>query len=141
MNNVIGRFFLIILLVLCIKTAHAQTGEDVQAIRQRLSASKADTTRVNTLLVLGRFYLDKPGEVKSDLDSALLLSAQGRKLSYSLRYDPGVGRSFLLDGQVYHERGNKDLSWKTNQKALDFFVAHQMPFEAGEAYRAFAVFF
>jgi len=136
------RYCILLLINLfSITTAIAQTAVEANAIRKNLSSSKMDTVRVNLLLSYGRYYLNKPGEFKNDLDSALLLGAEGRNLSYALHYNPGIGRSLLLDGQIYREAGQHDLAWKTNERALAFFMAHKMPFETGEAYRAAAVFF
>ena len=130
-----------IVFLICLFAGAGAFSQDIKDIRKSLASAKMDTSRANLLLKLGRSYLNKPGEFKKDLDSALLLSAQGRMLSYSLRYDLGVGRSILLDGQVYREAGRHDLAWKTNQKALDYFLSRKMSFEAGEGYRAAAAFF
>jgi two-component sensor histidine kinase len=136
------RYSILLLINLfSVTTVIAQTAVEAKVIRENIASSKIDTSRVNLLLKYGRYYLNKPGEFKNDLDSALLLSAEARKLSYSLYDDPGVGRSILLDGQIYREDGRHDLAWKTNEKALAFFIAHKMPYETGEAYRAAAAFF
>ncbi|MFC0513054.1 histidine kinase dimerization/phosphoacceptor domain -containing protein [Mucilaginibacter angelicae] len=132
---------LFISLVFSFASAFAQTVSSLEQMRQKLALSKQDTAKAVLLIDLGRYYLNKPGELAKDMDSALLFSRQAKQLSLALDYDAGVGRSILLDGQVYRERGDRDLAWKTNEKALAFLVAHKMPYETGEAYRSAAAFF
>ena len=73
----------------------------------RLARSMPDTVRVGLLLRLSSFYLLKEGEQKGDLDSALLLAGEAKRLSGKLRYHRGaeaadywIGRTFV-EGKMY----------------------------------------
>jgi hypothetical protein len=47
--------------------------------------SKPDTSRVHLLIKLSSFYLLKPGEDQTDLDSAVLLAKEAKQLSSDLK--------------------------------------------------------
>lgn len=108
---------------------------------ERMRGSRRDTTKVNLLIDLGKFYLNKPGELKNDLDSALLLSAQANHLSLTLKYSTGVGKVMILESQVYREGGNKNKAMAMAQSALQFALGHHLLKETADAYLSFADFY
>ncbi|AUD06324.1 histidine kinase dimerization/phosphoacceptor domain -containing protein [Spirosoma pollinicola] len=55
----------------------------------RLKQSRTDTNRVNIWLSLGRYYLDKPGDLQADTDSATNYVKQAEKLSNTLVHKVG----------------------------------------------------
>ncbi|MES2112673.1 MAG: sensor histidine kinase [Bacteroidota bacterium] len=73
-----------------------------------ISVSKPDTNQVNMLLKLGSYYLFKPGEFKSDLDSALNFLNQAVQLSNKLHEVVLQHKALDLIGNCYAEAGNMD---------------------------------
>jgi two-component sensor histidine kinase len=119
----------------------AQIPKDAAKLKKMLAASAADESRADLLLDLGTEYLNKPGELKSDMDSALLLKQQAFLLSNKLKYGKGIGRSLLLEGQIYHEKGDNKRSWILLRKAIDYGSSHNLNEQIGEAYQAMGVHF
>ena len=78
--------------------------KQIDSLRNLLTASSDDTTRIKLLLDLGHLYIVKPGELASDLDTALLLSQQAYGLSCRLNFPRGRGLSFLTASQSYREK-------------------------------------
>jgi tetratricopeptide (TPR) repeat protein len=84
----------------------AQSHQEALALLKQLDNSK-DTTRINILQALSRYYVGKTGEIPSDLDSADLLNHEAVALSRQLDYKPGIGRSLFLNGKIWWERKNQ----------------------------------
>ena len=74
-----------------------------QLTLQKYRLSKNYKEKVEYLLHLGSFYLMKPEEYKSDLDSALLLANQAKTISEKIRYSKGKDGAQFLIGKVYVE--------------------------------------
>lgn len=142
-RNLYMRRVKIFLLAAMMLTATAVCSQPAKLknILEGLKGSGQDTTRVNLLIGLGKFYLNKPGEIKSDLDSALLLSGQARQLSQKLNYNAGVGKSLILQSQVFSETGNKSKAMATAQNALQFAQGHHLLKETADVYLSIANFY
>ena len=95
-------------------------------LREQLKTDGADTTRVAHLLELSTFYVCKPGEKKSDLDTALLLARQAVALSQSLQFYHGQGRGHLLMAKALREKG--EVMKAREQAALAMAVAQEHGF-------------
>jgi len=134
-------YTIVIPLIFSWNITFGQSPPSLEILRQNLAASKPDSSRTTLLIDLGNYYLNKPGEFAKDIDSALFFSRQAKRLSLTLNYNAGYARSLLLDGKIYRERGDRELAWQTNEKALAFLTKHNMRYEMGEAYRAAAAFF
>ncbi|QMW04865.1 tetratricopeptide repeat-containing sensor histidine kinase [Spirosoma foliorum] len=72
----------------------------------RLQKNTADTTRLSTLLELGKFQIYKAGEVKTDLDSAIRYLQQAEELSNALHQVKEKHQSECLLTIAYIERGD-----------------------------------
>ncbi|MDR6943879.1 tetratricopeptide repeat-containing sensor histidine kinase [Mucilaginibacter pocheonensis] len=110
-------------------------------IREKLNISKPDTARVNLLIELGKYYLNKPGELTNDLDSALLFNRQARGLGSSLMYNAGIGECIILESRIYREKGDKPKAMELTQSALQFAIQHRLLKETADAYLAFCDFY
>lgn len=85
--------------------SQAQTENSPEKLRILLSKSKPGKHRVDLLLKLGQYYLSKPGEQQSDLDSAMLFAKQAHTFSQSLlQYKSGLYESAFLIGNIFLER-------------------------------------
>ena len=89
-----------------------------EGLREGLKHSQADTNRVLLLLDLGQFYVSKPGEKATDLDSALLLARQAVALSQSLDFHRGTGTGHLLLAKALREKGALPQSRQQTGQAL-----------------------
>src|SRR6201992_1004214 len=88
--------------------AKAQSILPVDSTHQFLSELKktnADSVRVKILVKLGSYYLYKPGEIKSDLDSADLFLDQATELSTKLRLFKIQNQVSFIKADVLFERG------------------------------------
>jgi two-component sensor histidine kinase len=88
------------------------------SLREQLKHGRADTSRVMGLLKLSQFYVQKVGERKSDLDTALLLARQAVALSQSLRFYEGEGRGHLLMAKALREKGEVREGQKQAERAM-----------------------
>ncbi len=104
-----------------VSTVRAQSYKpvEVENLKNALIVALHDTNRISLLVELGHSYVIKPGELATDLDTALLLSRQAYTLSRSVGYVKGQGLSFLLAAQANREKGNKQLGMQLNQRAID----------------------
>lgn len=119
----------------------AQSVPPLSKLQQKLRISRPDTAKVNLLIALGKYYLNKPGELAKDMDSAVLYNREARQLSTTLKYEAGLGRSILLEGQICREQGNKNKSLQVTKKALQFAQQHNLSKETADAYLALCDFF
>ena len=94
----------VILLLVLYLNANAQHTSSADSIRQFLSSLKTTTgsERLETLVRLGSYYLYKPGELKSDLDSADLFLNQAKELGAKLKLSKII--FWLLSFEMYHSR-------------------------------------
>src|ERR1700749_4312545 len=70
-----------------------------------LKKPKPDSVRLKVLETLGAFYLYKPGELKSDLDSADLFLEQAKTLSEKSGNSKILNNILYLKAEVLFERG------------------------------------
>jgi two-component sensor histidine kinase len=119
----------------------AQTVPQLSELQQKLKISRPDTAEVNLLIKLGKYYLNKPCEFPKDMDSAALYNRKARQLSTKLKYEAGLGRSILLEGQIYREQGNKEKGLQVTKNALQFAQKHKLSKETADAYLSLCDFF
>lgn len=119
----------------------AQNPQELKLIRQKLADIGPDTVKADLLLDLGTYILNKPGELKADMDSAGQLGKQALELSRKLKYHKGIGRSLLLEGQLYHESGDNKRSAALLQKTIDYCKMYGLNEQIGEVYRAMSEHF
>lgn len=62
-------------------------------------------------------------------DTALLLARHAHTLSVNEKYEPGIGRSSLLLGNLYYEMGRLSLATKHLKEASNVFEKHQLILE------------
>ena len=73
---------------------------------RQYAKSKPDTSRVHLLLKLSTYYLLKPLEIQTDLDSALMLAKEAKQLSSNLKYIDGEEEADFQIGTTYVEAKN-----------------------------------
>jgi two-component sensor histidine kinase len=97
------QLFLIILVWCCQDWAtNAQSVDRVpMQLSSRIMQSKADTNRIKLLLQLGKYYLDKRGEHKENLDSAIVFFKRAEQLSKTLNSTKWLYATLELQGAYY----------------------------------------
>lgn len=103
--------------------AVASGSEDEKNLLKTLTTSGNDTTKINALIKLAVFYVDKPGEDEQDMKQAISFASQAKTLSDKVRYAKGLGSYYLLLSKVNKERGKRDQSRQYAQKAIKIFQA------------------
>jgi tetratricopeptide (TPR) repeat protein len=119
----------------------AQSGSPLRTIQEKLRISVQDTVKADLLIEMGRYYVNKPGELAKDMDSALLFNGQARRLSSALSYNAGIDKSILLESHIYREKGNKSKAMELAESALQFAIQHHLIKETADAYLGLADFY
>ncbi|GAB3220579.1 histidine kinase dimerization/phosphoacceptor domain -containing protein [Spirosoma arcticum] len=89
-------------------TAVAQSTSATKADRlgEVIQLNEPDTYRLKALLTASAFYLSKPLNLNSSLDSALVLARQAEKLSRQLKDAKRAEEAVFLQGKVYVKQQN-----------------------------------
>src|SRR5258705_4525342 len=75
-----------------------------------LDKSKTDTERFNLLLKIARFHIFKPGEFKTDLDSAEALINDAKPLKAGIKSKETDGNLLLVEANLINERGQREMA-------------------------------
>lgn len=119
----------------------AQSKHDPNVLKKKIAAAESDSQKVELLLALSDYYLTKRGNVKEDLDSATNLNFEANKLSNTLGYKLGRGKSILLAAQIDREKGNsKSALIKTNE-AIEYFKKNNITEQLGESYNELSIYY
>ena len=102
------RLLLTILEIILLQAAQAQqTGStEANTIIKQLRSGIADTARVQMLLRLSTFYLNKTLNPIRDMDSALVLAGQALDLAQRLKFASGEEDAIFLKGKIYIKQQN-----------------------------------
>ncbi|MCD0465100.1 histidine kinase dimerization/phosphoacceptor domain -containing protein [Flavobacterium sp. ENC] len=121
-------------------SAIAQSKEDPEQLKKKIASAENDSQKVELLLALSNYYLMKPGEFKTDLESAYILNIQAKNLSNDLNYKPGKGKTILLEAQICREKGDSEKALKKTKEALAYFQKNNLTEQQGESYNELAVY-
>ena len=110
--------FAIAIFFACPGHSQDKPGPSIPQLLRRLSFSAGDTSRLHLLLEIADAYVEKRGEEKRDLDSALLLIGQARKANIAFHDTRIEGRCQMLLAKANREMGNNDLARNFIQQAL-----------------------
>jgi two-component sensor histidine kinase len=102
------RLLLTILGIILLQAAQAQRTGSTEAnnIIKQLQSGVAGAPRVQMLLRLSTFYLNKTLDPIHDLDTALLLAGQALDLSQRLKFAGGEEDAIFLKGKIYIKQQN-----------------------------------
>lgn len=125
--------FSLVLMFLSI-SLKAQSKEKPALLRTQIASSKENSQRIALLQKLSDFYINKKGEAKKDLDSAVILNKEAMNLSLKIKDNLGKGKSMLLDAKIDRERGNKDAALSKIKNSITYFETHKMTEQTGEGY-------
>ncbi len=123
-NNPLNAFknqsciaFTIILLSLANTQFYAQQ-KNPQELNTEIAAAEDNPEKVELLLNLSSYYLNKNGEFKIDLDKADFINKQAKSLSNRLGYKSGIGKSMLLNAQISREKGEVENGLKQAKEVV-----------------------
>ncbi len=125
--------FSLVLMFLSI-SLKAQSKENPALLRTQIASSKENSQKIALLQKLSDFYINKKGEAKKDLDSAVILNKEAINLSLKIKDNLGKGKSMLLDAKIDRERGNKDAALSKIKNSITYFETHKMTEQTGEGY-------
>src|SRR5471030_2334874 len=97
-------------------------GQTPKQLLLELQKSKPDTNRLNVQIKLGSYYLYKPGEFKSDLDSADLFLNQAKELNAKLKISKIQNNISYLKAEVLFERGDQPKARIAYLQAIDNYM-------------------
>src|SRR5258708_9847994 len=83
-----------------------------------LSKAGADTAPINSLLKLALFEIHKPGEFKTDLDSAALFISQAKQINNKINSVEAYGYITLIEGHFERELGRPKDAKASVEKAV-----------------------
>ena len=116
---------------LCLLVIAFHLGLSISVLAQNITRSMAnqllgnlqknttDTTRISTLIELGKFQIYKAGEVRLDLDSAFAYLQEAKDLSRKLRLQKELHKVESLLSVAYVERGD----FQTGKAHFDNLIA------------------
>ncbi|QEE50815.1 hypothetical protein FUA48_14880 [Flavobacterium alkalisoli] len=97
--------------------------------------------KADLLQELSSYYILKPGEEKSDMDSAKVYLQQAEKICREIAYHKGEGNNYLLFAGAYREGGDRVTGKKYAQKAIDCLTKYNEYSLLGEAYMEMACYY
>lgn len=128
-----AHFWCIVLVFLSMNTRFfGQSRENPKVLRQQISKASNDSEKAELLLRLSSYYLTKEGELKADLDSASVINYQAKH--FSKNYKLGIGKSMLLEAQIFGEKGKKDIARSKTKEAISYFEQNKMTEQNGDGY-------
>jgi len=132
------NIFTFLILLACYINTTAQTSDldelPLPVLKEKLSNSQNDTTRVQLQLAIGHLILFKSGGGKKEIDSALTLASDAAKLSSQLRYNFGIINAQLLLAESFNGRKQRNKGLHTAQQALNFALKNNNPEGMARAY-------
>jgi len=121
-----------------------------QGIRTKTEADAADIAirrlgqterKVDLLIDFGTYFLNLPGEIRSDLTKASEIQRQATVLAGRIEYPKGIAKSMILQGNILRESGNKAASTKVLAQAIAFASRMNLKDQLAESYAAMGAHF
>ncbi|AWH85670.1 hypothetical protein HYN59_11375 [Flavobacterium album] len=107
-------------------------------IRVKLNKEKDEAKKAGLYYQAARFYLEKEGAIKTDLDSAALFNKRSVRLGSKLGMKKVIAQNMLLEGEIAAENNNSVLSAKLKDKALQYSLSNGLKTEAAGVYMSLA---
>jgi two-component sensor histidine kinase len=131
MNKLLYTLLLVLLVI-------AVCGQDISkhdadSLLRSLDKSNSDTGRFNLLLKIARFHIFKPGEFKTDLDSAEVLINDAERLKTRIKSKEADGHILLVKSYLIKEKGEREMAKGMIENAIDILKKGKNKFLLGEA--------
>jgi len=105
-----------------------------QELLKGLRSAPNDTARVDAMIRLAHFFVNKPGEDKMDMSSANSYALKAVNISKRIAYQRGVGGYYMIQAQIVREKGKREESRQYALKAIHLFQKEsQYTLELAEA--------
>ena len=139
------KLLIAIVLLLFMAYSYGQTNsvKRTDSLRHLLSLNLPEEKRINLLLELADYQINKPGELKTDLDSAADYINQASGLNSHLNSQVFYGRILISEARLNREGGQRPKGKALAEKAVsvlksqgDYFLLAQAYFENAEYYSA-----
>lgn len=136
MINMFKKLVAVFFILLLPSIAFAQAaGRSIAVIKADLKKVNDNAGQAKLLLELALAYVKKPGEEKSDLDSALLLVKQAETVnSKLLRKKDIAAKIYFTYSQVYREKGEEAIGITFINRSLNLYKTRSLFAETAEAY-------
>ena len=124
--------------ILSINHTLGQDNSPIQHLLDSISHEKDTGQKARMLYEAAKCYLEKPGESKKDLDSALWLNEKSQKLHLSVDLKTEAALNMLLDARIQEEMGKPALAKSQKEASLRFANSHQLPKASAMIYLSMA---
>jgi two-component system, sensor histidine kinase PdtaS len=138
MRKLSTAIILLFTLYLNTKAQNTSSADATQQLLSDLKKTNPDSVRLTILIQLGSYYLYKPGEFKSDLDSADMFLNQAKELGTKLKISNIQNRVLFLQAEVLFERGNQAKARMAYLQVIDNYTRSGEMEEAALAWIAIA---
>ncbi len=131
------------IVVVCLMTALMLPGRTIaqvmplpamEEIRADLQKAHTDTGQANAMLNLALSYVFRPGEYKSDLDSAVLWVKRAEDLNRSVQDKRIEAKAFFVYSNILREGGNTTAGHEYIERSLAVYKTIDAPTDMGEAW-------
>src|ERR1700742_4381800 len=121
------RKLVTVVLFLCtscfaVKAQNAYSASLLTQLLSSLEKANTETERLNLFVKIGSCYLYKPGEVKSDLDSADFFLAGAKGLNAKLKLPEIQNKISYLQAEVDFEKGDLPKARRAYLAAIDNYM-------------------
>lgn len=117
------------------------TRQDADSLTKALQQVKPDPDRIDALLKLAQFHIFKPGEFKTDLDSAAGLMREARELNDNLKSDEATGHILLVESYMANEHQERAKGKQLLGDALRLLDKGNNHYLKGRAYMSMADYY
>lgn len=131
-----NRLLTILLLLLMVVNVTGQymRRQEADSLFKLLGKGTPDINRVNLLLRLAEFQIFKPGENKTDLDSAASFISQAKLLNGQVKSAESYGFQILIESCLMREEGKETPAKEMAEKALQLLKNGNNKLYLGKAY-------
>ncbi|WEK70464.1 MAG: histidine kinase dimerization/phosphoacceptor domain -containing protein [Candidatus Chryseobacterium colombiense] len=130
--NIIGLIF--IFMLSAVRLA-AQAKGDPQKLEKKISNAENNNRKVELLIRLSSYYLNKEGELKEDIDKAAKTNIEAKKLSQKIDYKLGLGKALLLEAQIMRESGDAKKAQEKANEALQYVKKNNLELVTADVYK------
>lgn len=106
-----------------------------------LKNAKDDTTKINHLLKLAEYNIMKPGEIKSDLNSAAGYVARAHQVNLRIGSEQAEGYIFMVEAMLKREEGDLRHGKALIDNAINLLKRSKDTIHLGDAYKELSVYF
>jgi two-component sensor histidine kinase len=141
--SLIRSALLVLILIFPSIAIQAQSMSDQEAgtLLRTLPNSKGDTVQIDILLKLAKYQVLKPGEKKSDLDSAADFIKKAENINAKIKSKWAEGYILLVKSNLLRESGKADEGKESARKAVDILKTQTDKLLIGQAYFDYASYF